>query len=332
MSVRWLSLLWLAVGLGLLGWLLRDLDYQGMAATLGRVGWRGLSVLPLALAWIIPNTVAWGYSFKRPGVPFSTLFPVRIAGESLNDLLPSSNLGGEPMKALLLRPSVDFSEALSSVTVAKTTQTIAMALFIAGGLGLAARRGPLPPEVLATAAGVLAMLGGGAAVLVFGAASGRLGALLRRAPRFVAESERFKSLMGHVVSFEACLTSFYATEKGRFGASTFWHLVGLVAGSVELYWIAILLGFPLTATEAFIMEVVTTLFGVGGFLIPGSIGAFEFGHVVAGSMLGLPAAGGVLVSLLRRFRELFWLLAGLAILSIAFPGAWKDRPALRPAA
>lgn len=299
-----------------------------MAEAIVQLGWLGLLVLPLAFAWLVPNAIAWEYSFTAPGsgVPFHRLMLVRLAGESLNDLLPSSNLGGEPVKVLLLRPQVALPEALSSVMVAKTTQTLSILIFILGGLAAAAWRAPLPPEVVVTAGGVLAMLGGGSVVLVFGAHSGLLGRFARYGVLRFPKADWLIGLSNQATELDGCLSGFYATEKRRFAASTLWHLIGLIAGSAEVYFIARLLGLPMTFSGALTMEVVTTLFAVGGFFIPGSIGAFEFGHFTAAAMLGLPPSSGVLMSLIRRVREIFWLLAGLLVLYFRFPVDWKRRP------
>ena len=39
---------------------------------------------------------------------------------------------------------------------------------------------------------------------------------------------------------------------------------------------------------------------------PGGVGLYEGGHYMAASLLGLPPALGLSVSLIRRVRELFW--------------------------
>lgn len=326
LTVRWMSWAYLALGLGLLIWLLQGTELRQIWAALVQIGWRVLVLIPLAFLWMIPNTKAWECSFRSQGacVPFAKLMAARIAGESVNDLLPSSNLGGEPLKALLLRPSVKLAEALSSVTVAKTTQALAIVIFILGGLGLAAWQASLPPELVVAAGVIVAMLGTGVAVLALGSSSGLLGGWARHCQRHWPNAEWLQSLVAHALETDACLAAFYRREKGRFLASTLWHLAGLVLGSVELYLIGRFLGLSLSLPGALIMETVATLAAVGGFFIPGSLGAFEFGHYMAALMLGMPPAAGILISFVRRFRELFWLLAGLVLLYLYYPAAWKS--------
>ncbi len=321
LTLRWLPWASLALGLWILLWLLQSLNIRQIWDAVSQVGWRVILLIPLAFLWILPNTKAWEYSFKTPGgpLPFSKLLVARIAGEAVNDLLPSSTLGGEPIKALLLQPSVTFAEALSSVTVAKTTQTLSLAIFILGGLGLAAWQTKLPPELILAAAGVIAMLGGGAIVLAMGSSSGLLSGWAHYCLRRWPEAGWLKSLVANISEMDACLSTFYRRDKRRFIASTLWHLVGLVLGCVEIYMIGHFLGLSLSLRGALIMDVVATLAAVGGFFIPGSLGTFELGHYVAASMLGIPPPLGIVLCLIRRFRELFWLLAGLLLLYLYYP-------------
>ena len=51
---------------------------------------------------------------------------------------PAAYVGGEPLKAYLLKPyGVPMVEGMASVITAKTTMTLAQVLFILLGLGLA---------------------------------------------------------------------------------------------------------------------------------------------------------------------------------------------------
>lgn len=50
------------------------------------------------------------------------------------------------------------------------------------------------------------------------------------------------------------------------------------------------------------------------FLIPGRVGSAETVRVAVFSVLGLPAAQGVVYSIIRRGREVVWAIPGLLIL------------------
>src|SRR5207245_4657888 len=82
-------------------------------------------------------TLGWKFAFLRDGVAFRTLLGVRLAGEAFNLATPTAALGGEAVKAWLLRDRVPLDASVPSVIVAKTTITIAQGLFLLLGIALA---------------------------------------------------------------------------------------------------------------------------------------------------------------------------------------------------
>jgi uncharacterized protein (TIRG00374 family) len=105
-----------------------------------------LSPLPL-LVILLPMIVvygleAWGWRLTlgayAGSVGFLRLFAIRMAGETVNVTTPAAYMGGEPLKAYLLkRYGVPMVEGMASVITAKTTMTLAQVLFILLGMGLA---------------------------------------------------------------------------------------------------------------------------------------------------------------------------------------------------
>ena len=84
-----------------------------------------------AYGWLV-TLGAWAKD-----VPFWRVLAIRTAGEVVNMTTPTAYVGGEPLKAFLLkRQGVPIVEGLASVVTAKTTMTIAQILFILAGIGL----------------------------------------------------------------------------------------------------------------------------------------------------------------------------------------------------
>src|SRR5260370_25058521 len=126
------------------------------------------------------GTLGWRVAFRRDAVPFRSLFAARLAGEAFNMTTPTASVGGEAVKAWFIRPYVPLTESLPSVVIAKTTITVAQALYLAAGLVMA--MAVLPPtstlrQVMQWLLG-LELLGGGGFVALpaFGlpGAGGRL--------------------------------------------------------------------------------------------------------------------------------------------------------------
>src|SRR4029077_8907878 len=78
-----------------------------------------------------------------------------MAGEAINSLTPTAAVGGEPLKAHLLRAwGVPASDSLASIVIAKTALTVSQSLFIV--LGVAALR--LRSERRGLGVGLVALL------------------------------------------------------------------------------------------------------------------------------------------------------------------------------
>jgi uncharacterized membrane protein YbhN (UPF0104 family) len=133
--MSWVKFILFLAGIGLFAWLIKSAGPRALFHSFQQVGWPFLFLfLPYLLVYLF-DAIGWQVAFHhRPKeLGFVRLFLVRTAGESLNNTLPSAYLGGEPVKALLLkRFHVDMAEAASSVIVAKTTMTIAQIMFILG--------------------------------------------------------------------------------------------------------------------------------------------------------------------------------------------------------
>src|SRR5260370_6110917 len=82
-------------------------------------------------------TLGWRFAFARDAATFRRLFGARLAGEALNLVAAGGSVGGEAVKAWLIRRDVAYAESVPSVVIAKTTITIAQALFLLIGVALA---------------------------------------------------------------------------------------------------------------------------------------------------------------------------------------------------
>ena len=94
-------LLLLAIGTGVLVLLVRAAGWEATRAELSRLGAGLLLYLLPSLGVQVFEALGWWLSFgEPPRASFTRLLLVRIAGESLNNTLPSAYLGGEPFKAI----------------------------------------------------------------------------------------------------------------------------------------------------------------------------------------------------------------------------------------
>ena len=90
----------------------------------------------------------------------------------------------------------------------------------------------------------------------------------------------------------------------------------LRAAAKETFLIATLLGTNLTLGQVILFEGVVSLLRAAFFFLPGALGAQEAGTVLLFQAIGIPApaiAAAAFV-LLRRLRELVWIVFGLFLL------------------
>jgi len=314
-TLRWTLLL---LGLGLLAWFVYRAGPAEILASIARLGWMAFLVpLPYLLVYLF-DTWGWylalgAYASARPS--FWTLFRVRWAGESINSVIPSGYVGGEALKAYLLhKRGVPGLVASTSVVASKTCQVLAQVVFI--GIGATAAQSLLPADA-ATSRGmaVIALASVVVIALLFllqrHGMFNSLRALLARLSIRIAVLERNEA---HLRQLDEQVYLFYRGSPRRFLCATLVYLLGWLADSVEVYLVCRLLGHPISLSEAIAIESFVTVAKAVGIFAPAAIGVQESGIVLLFHLLGLSAPIGVAYALLRRGRELIYVLVGGALL------------------
>jgi uncharacterized protein (TIRG00374 family) len=311
-----LRLLLLGGGLAVVSYLVHQAGPAVVWDAFRALGWRlGLIILFPTSAAVVLDTLAWRLVFLRPppqGLAF--LVGARLAGEAVNLGTPTASVGGEPIKALLLRPRVPLREGLASVIVDKTTVVTAQVLLLAVGLPLSllwlrptsslvlTMAGFLAVEVLCVAGFVVAQLGGAAG------GGGRLLARLRLAP-----TARGQAMLD---GLDQALRSTYAARRARLLASALVHFLAFAAGTFEIYLVAHFLDLPVSPAAALVIGAFGSAVKFLSFMIPGSLGALEGANVVIFAAFGLGGAAGLTYTLVRRLREIAWIALGFGCLSL----------------
>jgi uncharacterized membrane protein YbhN (UPF0104 family) len=306
--LRWLLL---ASGATLLGWLVRRNDPMAVLGAVSGLSWRLLIVLVFPFTVVVVlDTLGWRYAFPDSHVPFRTLLWTRIVGEAVNVTTPTASVGGEAVKAWLLRPHVALTDALSSVIVAKTTITIAQGLMLAFGIVCAwavlpADSGLLRPMEWLLLVEVVAV--GGFVAVQLGGVVGAGGRLLARfgMPRAAAGGAALHDSLG----------GFYRRSPSRLALSIGFHFLGWVVSALETYLIIMLLGLEVSLLTTMVIEAASTAVRFATFMVPGSLGVLEGGHVAVFVALGLTGAAALSFSLVRRIREAAWAGVGFIVLA-----------------
>ncbi|MCQ4575448.1 MAG: flippase-like domain-containing protein [Candidatus Brocadiales bacterium] len=313
----------LTVGLAGFGFLLYRLDAGAVYADISQLGWKfSFILLPYIFVFAL-DTTAWRYAFHNhnPKLSFVGLFGARMAGESINCITPSGYLGGEPVKAYLLKSyDVPLMDGMASVVISRTIMTVAQALFVLIGVAVALSRLQDTGLLLSVALGTILF---GLPLVFLIIASKKKGLfttvynLLKRLNiniRFLDERE------AHMKELDENIAKFYSTNTKGFYLCFAYYFVGWFAGVIEVYLILTLIGVPIDPLDALIIESLFTVARTAASFIPGSIGGQEGGVVLIFLALHLTMQAGMTFSVIRRIREALWIGLGLLVLA-----RWEEK-------
>lgn len=324
-----LSRVFLALGIALFVVLLVRIGPGTLAGDLRRVGARILILVALGAVPFALDTAGWRWAVPpedRRGVPFRSLFAMRIAGDAVNYVTPSAAVGGELVRIALLRRFVAAVPAIASVVLLVMTQFFSQLLFVAAGIVycLPRLRAGRWAAAAAVPAGFLAALAGGLVFLAVRSDG------FRRIDRF---ARRFAWLRpfadaGHAEALDREIFGAFRTRPFDLAAATLCFLGAWSVGIVEARLILEWLGAPVGWGTAFSIEALSVLVETAFFFVPAKAGTQEGGKVAIFAALGLAVSDGFALGVVRRLRELTWATIGL----VTFAELERRRMSAKPPA
>lgn len=308
-----------AAGLAILGWLLHHAGLEPVWQRVRALGWAApLVLVPYALV-TLADALGWRYTLSaaaRGRVPFPSLTLIRMAGEAVNSLTPAAAVGGEPIKAYLLRRwQLSGAEAFASVVISKTALVASQSLFTALGIAALLVRLGRPQVAMGWLVALIVICLAFTAGLVWVQQRSPATALWRTLRRFVPRAAFVARVESSAAAFDARLREFYRWEPRAFLLAATCHFVGWLIGVTEVVVIVVLTGGTISWLDAFIIETLSQPIRASALVIPGSIGTQELGGVWLCTFLGMPEAEALTLWLLKRAREVFFDAIGLSYLA-----------------
>ena len=288
--------------------------WQGLddvTAALRRAGWGIVVVALLHLPQVWADAMGWRRLVPSgPHLPRRTMIWGRWIGESINDLLPVLQMGGNVVKAWLLADrGVRAGLAGASVVVDVTLVVFTQILFTLFGVSL------LLPSLRSGRALLVVLVGAGImAVLLAGFYAvqrrGFFSLLARLSQRLLAGRE-WASFADGASTMDAEVLRLYGDRRALL-ASGSWHMLAWFVGIAEVWFALYILGHPVDVWTALLFESLGQAIRTGAFAVPGALGVQEGGYVLVGSALGIEPGVALGLSLVRRVRELLLGIPGLA--------------------
>jgi len=302
----------LTVGIVLFAAVIAWQGITDVAKALGHAGWGIIAIALLHLPPLWADSMGWRSLFPRSDQPRQrTVIRARWIGESINDLLPVLQMGGNVVKAWLLAArKVPIGLAGASVVVDVTLVVLTQILFTLLGLWLLAPvigGGKALPVILVGATILAGLLAG------FYAAQrrGLFSFVAHLSKRILGVSE-WLSISYRASTIDAEILQLYSKRRALL-ASGCWHMLGWFLGIAEVWFGLYLLGHPVDIRTALLFESLGQTIRTGAFAVPGALGIQEGGYVLVGSALGIEPGVALALSLARRVRELLLGLPGLAV-------------------
>ena len=304
--MRWRAAAGLALGAAVLA---ATLIYAGAGAvlhTLERLRPRGLLIIVLAhLPIVALMGIAWYLATGRVALGSPRRFMwARLVRDAAAETLPFSQLGGFVLGVRALRLSGPAAlRGILSMTVDLVIELGAKLPYAVAGLltllAAAPGSGLMRPLELGLAVSA-------AAVAVPVLMRRRLGGLFQRAVRRIAQRWPVLASLERMHA-EGDINGVLEDILGR-RARLAWafalHVLCWFLGAAELWLIFHLLGEPVSAPRALVIDSVVSILRTFAFMVPAAAGVQEASYVLACAVFGLSPAAAVAASLARRARDL----------------------------
>lgn len=317
-KLKYLNILFLIIGIAVFVIIIRKAGTARLWEEVRAVGTGIVFIVLFPVTWTLLNTIGWytALGSSRKKVRFSKLLIVRQAGEALNYIIPSGYMGGEPIKAHLIRDELSMSQSLASVIIAKTTQTIAQLMYFLIGIVFALFMIDISFSMKVSFVSAMLLLGGGLFIFSVLQQNGIFSIFLSLTRKIGIGKTLFQNMDDKARRVDDHIKRLYREDRTYFLLSILVHFAGWLFGIMEIRLIMFLLGEQITWGQSFFAATLTSLASASGFFIPGSLGAFELGHFYVFKLVGLDPSVGLALGILRRVRELAWVGIGLAFFFI----------------
>jgi uncharacterized membrane protein YbhN (UPF0104 family) len=306
----------LLAGVAVTGWILWTVGLATLASNLSIIGPWVLVFIALFLFAQLAFMVAWWVLMDSEvrACGFLKLFGIYLAGDTINYVVPSGNLGGEAVKAYLMQEELGFGRALTSIVIHKHAELVAQWILLVGGLAICLTYFELPSFVIVANTVIVGGLGGSLLLMTWVLKSGTISPMLRRLADWRPLASFLQTRQCAADALATRIRAFYKDQWRWFLVAIGWCLIGWCGGLLETYLVLRILSPAEGWRTVVAIETMVMTFNMLFVFVPARLGSAEGVRAGVFLLVGLPAAEGVAYGVIRRARELAWLLPGLVVL------------------
>jgi len=288
-----------------------------IADMLRRIGWAFLAVSALYAAHVAVRAAALWRSLPVALISYVDVLRVRLSGEAVEVLTLSGPFIAEPMKGwLLTQRGVSAADAYGGVALEYLLYTVVSTWMAAAALAMLLARGVLPGALHAPVVAIVVATIAFTVAFFIAAVTG-VGLIVPIVRRLgaIAGRDRADRAAVRLDPVERVLVSFMHNRPARLAEVFAIEAGGHALLAIEIWVVVRALGLHLALADPFVLEGSTKFIGIVFFFIPGQFGASEGVYALLFGAIGLPAAAGLTMALVRRIRALVVAGGALAVLA-----------------
>lgn len=319
-SRKWIKYVLVVLAISLLAFFVSQVDLKAVVESLGKVGWKFLYILLVTYTAYFMATVAWALCIDRNtrDIPMFKLFNYRLVGETLALINPTNIIAGEASKIYMLEQlDIDKEMGLVSIMLSRILIIMSSLILLILAVAFYFKEFFAFSDHFYLQIGLMVLFLSLVVGLFYILISPRYylydlyNRLCRLIPIRVLLSKR-----SNILGLNQELSTYYQHNKLKLIGALFLSTGHWLMGALEFYVILYILGFPISLIAALMIEMGVIMVKSAASFIPAQVGVEEYGNKLMLDFVGLKLPGlWLTVSVLRRARQLFWILLGV-IMSI----------------
>jgi hypothetical protein len=281
-----------------------------------RLGAGFIIIIAIAGLRHVVRSAAWCLCMEAPyRLRFSDALRARLMGDAIGNILPIGSFAvAEPSKPILIRDRVPLMAGFTSFVIENIFYGLSVVIFVFAGMVALLLTFHLPKGLRIASFITIGVI---LALVVISLV------LVRRQVRFVSGAAAFTHRHGldakwmeKARAFEDRVYGFYLRNARRFVPILFLESCFHVAGVLEIYVTLYFISPDQAPTlfTAFILESVNRIITMAFKFIPLRMGVDEAGTAKISKILRFTEAAGVTLAIVRKGRDLFWAIIGIALL------------------
>jgi hypothetical protein len=196
----------------------------------------------------------------------------------------------------------------------KHAELVAQWILLAGGLAICLTYFELPSLMIVANTVIVGGLGGSLLLMTWVLKSGTISPMLRRLADWRPLASFLQAPQTAADALATRIRAFYEDQWQWFLVATGWCFIGYCGGLLETYLVLRIISPAEGWRTAVAIETMVMAFNMLFVFVPARLGSAEGVRAGVFLLVGLPAAEGVAYGVIRRARELAWLLPGLVVL------------------